>query len=392
MTIVAAYKQDNSVSIVFDFRASFLRGENHVDSKLKYFQVDDRMGFFMAGSVSAWRLIAQTIHSIADQVTLDNVKLLNGPLYLSLRTLIETTPYDPDEPIPTIAGIGVYWHPTQTVYFELRGEIGSGILLSPMTDGITVLGNGSAIPGIHDLLARAVHRSIIYVPENHPLDVARDIRNSLKGIMNRCGSSSYQKLGISPVFSIAWMNETGFCMEGEELMDYSSTDGQGRYHYSFERVNGQVVLNNHQAQETVPLEDILTFSNNGQTTVEFDPENRTTGFDAPSYISDNNTIYILVESLSSSMIQRIVYKTYAHQLVDSSVIADPRYERLCEIVLREPINHVLAPFGNAPRSGNYGLIVPYNKQASFEAGIATMVLDHKWMSQHVENYADIYSQ
>ncbi|MFP3390319.1 hypothetical protein [Brevibacillus sp. SIMBA_040] len=343
MTIVAAYKQDNSVSIVSDFQVSIRRGENHVDSILKYFQVDDRMGFFMAGSVYVWKLISETIHSIADQISLENVKLLNGPLYLLLKTLMETIPYDPDEPIPTIAGIGVYWHPTQTVYFELRGELGSGILLSPMTDGITVLGIGSAIPGIHDLLARAVHRSIIYEPEYHPLVRAEVIRNSLKGILNRCGSSSFQRLGISHVFNIAWMNGTGFCMEVEEFMDHSSTY-------------------------------------------------RTTSFDAPSYISDNNTIYILVERLSSSMIQRILYKTYAHQLVDSSVIADPRYDRLCEVILREPINHVLATFENAPRSGNYGLIVPYNKQASFEAGIATMVLDHAWMSQHVENYADIYSQ
>lgn len=142
LNIVAAYKQDNSVSIVSDFRA-FRRGENHVDSILKYFQVDDRMGFFMAGSIYAWKLIAQTIHSIADQITLENVKLLNGPLYLSLRTLMETIPYDTDEPVPRIAGIGLYWNHAQTVYFELRGEMGSGILLSPMTDGITVLGIGS---------------------------------------------------------------------------------------------------------------------------------------------------------------------------------------------------------------------------------------------------------
>jgi len=208
LTIVAAYKQDNSVSIVSDFRASFRCGENHVDSILKYFQVDDRMGFFMAGSIYAWKLIAQTIHSIADQITFENVKFLNGPLYLSLRTLMETIPNDPDELIPRIAGIGVYRSPAQTVYFELRGEMGTGILLSPMTDGITVLGIGSAIPGIHDLLARAVHRSIIYEPEYHPLDVAEVIRNSLKGIMNRCGSPSYQKLGISPIFHIAWMSET----------------------------------------------------------------------------------------------------------------------------------------------------------------------------------------
>ncbi|WP_164684961.1 hypothetical protein [Brevibacillus reuszeri] len=390
LTIVAAYKQGNSVSIVSDFRVSVR--ENQADSILKYFQFGDRMGFFMAGSVKAWESIAQTIHSIADQITLENVISIDGPLYLSLRTLMETSYYNPDDGIPRIAGIGVYWHPTQPVYFELRGEMGSGIILSPMTDGITVIGNGSVIPGIHDLLARAVHRCILFEPEHHPLDVAEVIRKNLRGIMNRCGSSSYQKLGISPVFCIAWMNETGFCMEGEEFMSHSSTNEQGRYHYSFERVNGHVVLDNHQTQETVPLVDILTYSDSEKATEKFDPENRTTGFDAPAYISDNNAIYILLESLSDSMIRRTVFRTYAHRLVNGSVLADPRYERICEVVRRDPANHVLESFRNAPRFGNYGLIVPYNKQASFEAGIAIMAMDHTWMSEHVENYADMYTQ
>ncbi|MGG4495578.1 hypothetical protein [Brevibacillus reuszeri] len=391
MTIVAAYKQDNSVSIVSDFRVSYR--VNHVDSILKYFQVDDRIGFFMAGSESVWRLIAQTVYSIADQITIENVISIDGPLYRSLRTLIESTPAPPNRRTPRFAGIVVYWHPTQKVYFELSGEIGHVLSLTSLEDGITVIGSGKAIPGINDLLARTVQKSIFFAQEYHPQSVAEDMRNSLKGIMVRCGSSSYQKLGISPVFNIAWMNELGFCLEGEEFMHHSSTEAQERYHYSFERVNGQVVLVNHQEQETVQIEDILTFSNNGQTTVEFDhPEYRTIGFDAPAYTSNNNTIYILIESLSQSMVQRIVYRTYAHQLVDGSVIADPSYERLSEVVRREPTHQVLASFENAPRSGQYGLIVPYDKQASFEAGIATMVLDHAWMSQHVDNYADMYTQ
>lgn len=113
----------------------------------------------MAGSVPVWSEAAQIIHSVANDITVDNVVSTDGPLYIALRTLMETTPAPWNSPVPKIMGIGVYWTPTQTVYFELQGKVGSGIMLLPLEDGMTVLGSGQVIPGITDLLTRAVQKT-----------------------------------------------------------------------------------------------------------------------------------------------------------------------------------------------------------------------------------------
>lgn len=208
--------------------------------------------------------------------------------------------------------------------------------------------------------------------------------------MNRCGSSSYQKLGISPIFAIAGMNETGFRMEGEEFITHTPGHGQGSYHYSFEKVNGQVVFENHFTNETIELEDVSTFSSVGQSTHEFDPENHSTGFEPTACVSGNDTIYVLVESVGTNLVQRIVYKTRSFKLPNGTIIADPRYIRLCDLVQGKPTGEVDS-LHFAPGYGEYGLLVPPDKQASFEAGVASYALDHIWMSQHVHNYESIFS-
>jgi len=173
-------------------------------------------------------------------------------------------------------------------------------------------------------------------------------------------------------------------------MNHSSgSHGHGSYHYSFERVNGQVLLANHQSKEIVPLTDVSTFSSDGQSTLEFDPENRTLGFDPSSFISGNGIIYVLVQNVGTTKVHRIVYKTRSVELPNGKVIADPRYIKLCDHVQDKSTAEV-SSFLHSDY-GEYGLLIPPDKQASFEAGVASHVLDHIWMSHHVDNYESILS-
>jgi len=389
MTIVATYKQGDSVSIVSDFRASF--HVNQVDAILKYFQVDDRMGFFTAGSVLAWKEAADHIRSIANQINVANVAAEDGPLHSGLRKIVERFPVRRGDRYPLFGGIGVYWDKAtqQTVYFELRGELSQGLLIRPLQDGVTVLGSGSGIPGIQELLTQKIHKHLIRNPSLNPEEAAEHLRNELKLALKRCGPSSFEKFGISPIFSIAGMNPSGFRMEGEELIGHLYSGGvKGHpYHYSFERVKGQIVLIDHLTKTTIPLQDVSSFQHDGTIGLEFDPEGLTTGFDPMNYVS-GDAIYILLQDVGITYVERRVCKTRPVPCMGNSfLVSDPNYQ---DIGYRVMHNLPQKEKDTYPQKLTIGMIVKPEKQAAFEQGIQANIMNHEWLFQFVENYADIY--
>ncbi|MDC0764190.1 hypothetical protein POF51_26065 [Brevibacillus sp. AG] len=389
MTIVAAYKQGDTVSIVSDFRASF--HVEQVDAILKYFQVDDRMGFFTAGSVLAWKEAADHIRSIANQINVSNVATEDGPLHSGLRRIVERFPVSKRDRYPLFGGIGVYWDKDtqQTVYFELRGELSQGLLIRPLQDGITVLGSGSGIPGIQELLTQKIQYHLIRNQGFYPKDAAEYLRNVLKGAMKACGPSSFEKFGISPIFSIAGMNPSGFRMEGEELIGHLYSGGvKGHpYHYSFERVENQIILNNHLSNTTIPLQDVSSFQHNGTIGLEFDPEGLTTGFDPMNYVS-GDVIYILSQDVGPTYVERRVCKTHPVACMDNRFsVADPQYQ---DIGYRVVHNLPQKEKDSFQQTLTIGMIVKPENRAAFEQGIHENIMNHEWLCQFVENYADIF--
>lgn len=384
MTILAAFKEGDAISIVADFRVSF--ASNQVDAISKFFIVDDKMGFFTAGSVYLWRQAASIIQANTHGITFENVAVEDGPLHSSLRSLIERSP----KTHGMFGGIGVYWDRAnnQSLYFELVGQAGNGLRIRVIEDGVIVLGSGSQIPKVSELLEQEIQRHLERSGGFYPFDTAEVIRRQLKFILSRCGSSSYGKLGISPIFSLSAMNSDGFMMRGEEIKGehYMSGATPIRYHFSFERKDGHLVLYDHLDNRTIKIHDVSDFPHNGQTGIEFDPEGLTTRFDAPSYLS-GDTIYIMNQWVEDTFVDRTVWKTTPFTFM-GRIMANPLYKKITSVHKNNLQSAVLSHFKN---TGYHGLIVLPENQTFFEAGIKRNIMNHNWLARYVENYADFYT-
>jgi hypothetical protein len=385
MTILVSYKQQDKVVFVSDFRVSF-RGANQVDAMSKFLYFDNRLAFFTAGSVRLWHAVIQVIPTVLSQVDFQNVCEEQGPLFCALRNMAEQTPsLTTDQGI--FGGFGIYVDPAtnRNVVFQIEGRAGLGLRIFNVPDGITVIGSGSFIPEIDHVLQLKMEE---FVASNGFFikPTADKLRSEIKRIIVKCGSSSFEKLGISSIFNIAGLIGSAFQMFGEELKGarFVSGGSSQKYHFLFERRNGAIVLRDKLTKVQVLVHDILTFPYTGSVGVEFDPEGLTQMFDPSSYISGNN-IYFISQWVEGANMERIVYKTDSF-CYNQKVLANPNYIKIAQS------NGRARTKGRKRHKNIYrnGLIVSPINQVYFEQTIKENIMDDIWLSTYIENANELF--
>jgi len=387
MTILVLYKQHEKTVFVSDFRVSF-RGASQVDAMSKFLHFDNRLAFFTAGSVRMWNAAVEIIPTVISQVDYQNVCEEEGPLFCCLRNMTEQNLYTTIDP-GFFGGYGIYVDPStnQNIVFQIEGQAGNGLRISKIDDGISVLGSGSSIPEIEHVLQQKMDE---YVTSNgfHLHSTADKLRSELKGIFSRCGSSVFEKMGISPIFNISGLVNSSMQMFGEELVGANFVSGgpSKKYHFSFELMNGEPTLHDVYTNVQYRVHNIVTFPYDGSVSIEFDPEGLTEKFDPSSYVSGNK-IYFLSQWVENSNMERVVFKTSPFTY-RQMVLANPNYVQLA-------IAHGQANTSGQRRHKNIyriGLLVSQTNQETFEQNIQANIMDDNWLSTYVENADQLFSE
>ncbi len=383
MTILISYKQQEKCVFVSDFRVSF-NTANQVDAMSKFLAFDNRLAFFTAGSVVMWSMVVPVIRQVIDQVNLLNVCDEDGPLISSLRNMTEQTPYSA---AGLFGGFGIYVDTAtnQNIVFQIRGLAGRGLQISHVSDGVTVIGSGANIPNIEGLL-RVNLDDYVEVNEFILKPTAEKLRNEIKEILVKCGSSSFEKLGISPIFNISGLIGSAFQMFGEEIEGGRFVSGgmSREYHFSFERVNGALVLRDLLSNTEHCVHDITTFQHNGSVGIEFDPEGLTEGFDPSSCVSGHN-IYFISQWVEDSFLERTIFKTTPFGN-SPKLLANPNYIQLASAVCQARTSGKNIHL-NVYR---HGLIINPVNQNTFEEVIQQSIFDDDLLTNYIENINDLF--
>jgi len=314
MTILVAFKENNQTAFVSDFRVSFDRG-NQVDAICKFLHFDNRLSFFTAGSTEIWKEASNIINEILTEITINNVLSEEGPLFISLRKILE----EASDAHGLFGGFGIYLDTDtkKNIVFEIKGEIGRGLMpFSEIVNGTTIIGSGEYIPNLKKYLDKKMG---CFINKNgfKNYSTADILRRHLKhGIIN-CGGSTFEKLGISPIFNISSLIDSSFKMHGESIEGEHILNNGGitRYSFTFERTEEELVLINNNTKDIHTIYDITSLKNDIVSDKLFDPEKLKEKFDPAKYIFGDNIYFmnqnLFKESPNSNQIkmERIVYKT-----------------------------------------------------------------------------------
>lgn len=385
MTILAMYRWGDKAVFASDFRISFLAG-NQVDVISKFVPFEKKLGIFTAGDVDLWKGAVPIIESVMHEITIDNVVQQDGPLQLALQRYTEAVPTARDKPKPCYGGIGIMVDEDKGInsVFSLDGEASSGLRIAPLEDGCIVMGSGRQIPMIQENLSKLLDKHIAERPYNLP-EVESVLEGAILNLISQCGASAYRKLGISPVLATSRLSEGGFKMTGFETEgSYISTyESRRDYHYSFERINEQLMLQDHLNGKTFVVNEIVHFSDTEDDEL-FDPKGLADRFDPCPY-SVGNTVYFMNQWVEDDFIDQTVYKTGIFYFKGQS-LCNPNYEQLAYHKLENPEKSVKELYRN---TGYIGLKIHAEKCSSFEAGIQKQIQSHEWMAEHITNYDEL---
>jgi hypothetical protein len=409
MTIALVYKYNNKAIFINDFRVTTSNkdGNKQWDGMNKFRQVNDNMGIFLAGNVEHWKKALKAIENIQDEITIDNILNPEGPLKTSLQACLEKIPSQSSQ---IIGAIGCLVNPStkQNVVFKIKGEPGLGCNIEEVPDeSCIIIGSGNHIPNIQTLM----HEKATNLTKNNKLnltlkDIADGMRSELKRIFKKCGSSSFEKLGISPIFSISLLESSSFYMCGEEIKGsfYSSTSETDRnFHYKFEKQDGVPILFDFTSKKEIHIKDIYDFSPESPSNI-FDPEGLTECFDPSDYTGQNNDMYIINQWVHISMdslpnynkstkesnlftVDRTIYKV-KHFIYKNQILCNPIYEKLAEQSIENISELEEEKYNNI---GDHHLILKDTvEEKQFEELVKVKISDHLWLAKQVYNYHDLY--
>ncbi|PMC37312.1 hypothetical protein CJ195_11150 [Bacillus sp. UMB0899] len=409
MTLVATYRYGPYAIILNDFRITHdyrpIGGKvSQVDACMKFTMISPRMGMFFAGDVTYIQHLLPTIRELEPRLTIRNVIEENSIFQQRLITLSRRMNR---HPLRVIESIGFVFDEEsgKNELFLLKGVAGTDrMTISKLPSGkCTVIGSGGKIPGLADKLTTVGRNGSSYrkLPA-HRMNYARQykfdqqsvaeaLETKLKNILDRCGSSVYQNLGVSPYFTLSLIGHTAFIMQGRHTVQQTyTTDFVGstpalpsQVEYSLERdpTSGEIILADYQTGQNIVVN---TIENYHESSGSNNLTNHMSGkFDPSLYATSDRTLYIMNQWVDEHFVERKIEKCL---LLDDGFF-HPDYVFLA-LDIQEPIPN--DQLGRYMRSGTHTLIIPSVLAAEFEESVNDHVFDHEWLQQYIQNYADYY--
>lgn len=387
MTIVAAYRYNDSAIFVNDFRVT--KKGVQIDAYMKFKKFNNKLGVFFAGDVFLCRRTAAMIRTISSQVTVDNILEEDGPFITRLRSFFERNPYGLNpENDHIMEGIGFVLDEDrkQNRVFSFYGVPGRGMEKSEVIhDQCVVIGSGNKIPNVSTLLKD----SVCVLMDNHNLsDSVQVFHDRLLEVIIKSGPSTFEKLGISPVLVKSILKQGNFKMIGEEIQGefYSETQASNKHHFKFGRRERRIVLVDLLNGHEIDIKNIAR-RNDMQGTDIFDPRQLMQRFDPTFCCHTNNHVYIADQWVTDDMVWRVFYKV---ELVPykQTVLSNPDWIKLYSQYEDRLTREELQRYHNC---GMICIQISPDKATLFEVGIEKHAHNHKWLKEHITNYNQLYS-
>jgi hypothetical protein len=409
LTLVATYRYGPYAIILNDFRITHDKrplggGVKQVDACMKFATISPRMGMFFAGDVEYIQRLLPVIRKIEPTLTLGNVIEPNGILQQKLLAHSKKLNRHPER---IIEAIGFIFDETtrSNEIFLIKGVAGTDRMsVSKVPSGqCTVIGSGSKIPGLDEALTKVGRRGSSFkklpthrnkYKRQYKFDqqtVAEALENSLKNILDKCGSLVYQSLGVSPYFALSLIGRSAFVMQGRSTEQRTyTTDFIGSnpvpasiVEYSLERdpVKGVIKLTDHNDGQSIMVNEIENYSESKDEdilNIQMDAK-----FDPSAHTPTEGTLYIMNQWVDEHFVERQIEKC---KIVKEGFL-NPNYILLA-LDMQEPIPK--EQVGKYQRSGKHYLNVPSALAKEFENSVQDHVFDHDWLQQYVQNYAEYY--
>ncbi|MBE2889141.1 hypothetical protein [Geobacter anodireducens] len=265
MTIVAAYPFVGGGIFLSDFRVT-LAGGHQIDRCLKFIEVSDTLGLFLAGDISFWKKCLPKIKDETAGFTAKNILEIEGPFNQILN--MEAIDFS-GRPA---GAIGFFMEPgTEPVIFSTRIVPQNHCELSGCTpERSIVIGKGAEIPGINTLINNSFKTYSAHYGDDLYL-IAAGIRREILNILMQ-EPDGFKKYGVSPCLAVSKLENDRFIVCGE-MVDGITLGNKSSFFfsYSYSEDVGKFYLKDHVSGEMSTLVDIdnLEFDIEGDI---FDPE------------------------------------------------------------------------------------------------------------------------
>jgi hypothetical protein len=265
LTIVAAYPFVGGGIFLSDFRVTLADG-HQIDSCLKFIEVSDTLGLFLAGDTSFWKKCLPKIKNEMAGVTVKNILEIEGPFNQILN--IEAIDFS-GKPA---GAIGFLIEPdTEPVIFLTRIVPQNYCVLSGCPPGRSiVIGKGADIPGINTLINASFKTYSTHYPDDLFL-IASGVRREILNALTQ-EQDGFRKYGVSPCLAISKIENNQFIICGEENVGITLKNKSSFFFsYSHSAEEGKLYLKDNITGENVNLVDIDTLEDDIDGGI-FDPE------------------------------------------------------------------------------------------------------------------------
>ncbi len=377
MTFIAAYKHEEQVLLISDFRVTFsmLASDNrYLDTVMKFKQFDDKkLGIFFAGDVKFWQETILLLEALND-VTFNNVLAFNGPLRETLNDHAMSYTGNNSGAIAFILdeerGL--------SIVFRIHICAGSGVKIEEIPPNTAIImGSGSLIPNIHSRINICIEEFFAKFRGIQLCEIGNPVREEILKAIDESGSSTYRKLGISPLMAISVINGSHFHMVGEEFSGvFSSLNNFYEYSYSFYRnPEGRICINLQRDIEYIVHDDLFTVECINEI---IDPAGRLSRFDFSEIHQDSDYCYLLFQWVSEyglyRSLERIQFETEYRFNEHSERISD-----INEVAQKELHFY--------PNCVEIHFVIDEILLSQFEENVCRENLfNHEWLNTYLPNY------
>ena len=287
MTLICAYKNKQSTFIITDFRLTKDKDKKQYDRTIKFLGYGNILGIFLAGDVTYWKNVNASIHKYLNNISYENIFEIDKMFWqeLSHQAIIYNG--------RSSGAIGFILNEDSHKLFKIEMFPQNGVEINTIPDNeCIVIGSGICIPNISKILESIYDETYNYY-KGDTYCIASIFRNRIVDEMKKLGSSSFKKLGISPIMSISILEKNYFKICGEEIRggNYSSTE-IFEYKYQFAKnSNNEYILTDESKGENIKIFDIN--KTDFESEKIFDPAKITNEYDPSMEFKDKSYIYML---------------------------------------------------------------------------------------------------
>lgn len=413
MTLIAVHRLPRSAVFLSDARltetstspADGSETKAQGDEVAKFIDADNRIRLFAAGPVSFWQDAAAEITLVADQITLDNVDEMNGPLHEAVGTVAASRyrskavgPGTREKPPADAGALGFVLDPDteSNRVVSIEATFGLGAEIEEVDVGESrLIGSGSRLPGLRDRFHRtaAWMTGLPIFKDGCPdslVDLFNVLRQDILAAFQSAGPGAHAQFNTGSVFIGGVLLEDWACLIGEELHDFRSSSGASVYTLTGDE-DGLVVQSGNDVARLAPLSDASTHV----TQAPLDPQRREARAGLQAQFPDEHVVYHVVQWNKDASRFDIVNQGDA---VRRMIRAEARaYRSVYRTDVETRTVTILASFKEtAPITSNdlrsfpdvndYYFPVSRNLQDEFESGVADHAFDHDWWRRFVPDY------